>query len=170
MLNDIYFLNSQKLVKELKEGTFSEVRALKHLIVTAILGRFSFEFPIHIDFSESEINLWGSLTSVLFFFVAGFITYYGLWLTYQANSKGDGKDFFLRLTALVLPIGFKLVIYFMLICLVSAGIIMLVGNNLNPVGAVISLVVFLVLMVVFLTVFYIQLRNHMAILSGYENV
>lgn len=170
MLNDIYFLNSQKLVEELKAGTFTEVRALKHLIVTAILGRFAFEFPILIEFSESEISLWSNLIGMLLFVVAGVITYYGLWLTYQANTKGDGKDFFLRLTALILPIGFKLVLYFMLISLVVVSIIMLLVSNLNAVVAIISMVIFSVVMVAFFSAFYIQLRNHMATLSGYENV
>ncbi len=170
MLKDIYFLNSQALAEELKSGTFTEIRALKHLIVTTIIGRFFFEFPVVIEFHESEISTWQNLEGILLFIVAGFITYYGLWLTYQANKKGDGKDFFLRLTSLILPIGFKLFIYFFVIGLTFGFAATLLVGSLSTVGAVASIAVSFLVMLAFYSLFYIQLRNHMAIVAGYENV
>ena len=170
MLKDIYFLNTQALTEELKSGTFTEIRALKHLIISTIIGRFSFEFPVVIEFSESEISIWRNIFGILLFIVSGFITYYGLWLTYQANQKGDGKDFFLRLTSLILPIGFKLVIYFLLIGLVLGFIATLLVSSLNTVGMVVSVTLLFVATVVFYSFFYIQLRKNIAIISGHENV
>lgn len=170
MFKDIYFLNSKNLTEELKSGTFTEVRALKHLIITAIIGRFSFEFPVMIDFSESEVSLWKNFAEIAFFIILGFITYYGLWLTYQANQKGDGKDFFLRLTSLILPIGLKLVIYFLMIGLILGFIATLLVSNLGMVGVVASVVSYFIAAMAFYLIFYIQLRNQIAIVSGFENV
>lgn len=170
MLKDIYFLNSQALAEELKSGTFTEIRALKHLIATAIIGRFAFEFPVVIEFYESEISVWSNLAGILLFIIPGFITYYGLWLTYQANQKGDGKDFFLRLTSLILPIGFRLAIYFLTVGLALGFIAILLVGNSGTVGAIVSIAILALAVVAFYSLFYIQLRNHMAVVSGYENV
>ncbi|UTW05166.1 hypothetical protein KDX31_09300 [Amphritea atlantica] len=170
MLKDIYFFNSRGLSEELKSGTFSEVRALKHLIVTAVIGRFSFEFPVEIAFSESEISMWKSLASLLILIVSGVITYYGLWLAYQANEKGDGKDFFLRLASLSLPIGLKLFMYFLVAGVALGFTSTLLISGLGSVGAVITVVAMFVATLVFYSLFYLQLRNHIAIISGYEKV
>ncbi len=170
MLKDIYFFNSQALVEELREGTFTEIRALKHLIVTAIIGRFAFEFPVEIGFSESEISIWQNVAGISLFIISGFITYYGLWLVYQANQKGDGKDFFLRLTSLILPIGFKLAVYFLIFGLALGFIAVALVSNLNTVGAIVSISILFVAVTAFYSLFYIQLRSHMALASGHENV
>lgn len=168
MLKDIYFLDVKKLTEELQKGSFSEVRTLKHLIVTAVLGGIAFEYPVYIDFSESEVSLWQGVIGLLTFILSAVITYYGLWLTYQTNQKGDGKDFFLRLAALMLPIGLRLAIYFLVAGITLAILATGMVGALGAIGAVVSLILMLVAVCAFYGLFYVQLRNHIAIVSGYE--
>ncbi|SEQ81688.1 hypothetical protein SAMN03080615_02867 [Amphritea atlantica] len=169
MLKDVYFLNSQGLSEELKSGTFSELRALKHLIVLSVLGVFTFEFPVVIEFSETEISLWKNLGSLLMMIIEGVITYYGVWLTYQANEKGDGKDFFLRFISLSLPVGFKLALYFLLTGLGLAAISALLITGLGSFGVVVSMLIMFLATTAFYGLFFVQLRNHIARVSGYES-
>ncbi|MEQ9343757.1 MAG: hypothetical protein RIN53_11895 [Gammaproteobacteria bacterium] len=104
-LADVYIVNAEALANELHAGTLSEFRAIKHFVVAAIVGGFVFYYPIGIEYAGSQIGIFGNLLeSLLFFMIFGVISYFGIWLCFQANSKGDGKDFFLRMSVLTLPV------------------------------------------------------------------
>ena len=55
-LADIYFYNAMGLATELRNGTVSEARAVKHLIASIILGGVGFEVPVSIEFQETGVS------------------------------------------------------------------------------------------------------------------
>lgn len=110
-LKDIYFYNAKALAVELRNGTVSEHKAVKHMIAAIILGGIGFEIPISIDPGESSPGIFHAISFVMFFVISGVISFYGVWLTYQVNNKGDGDDYFLRFSALTLPFGIQLLVF-----------------------------------------------------------
>lgn len=159
MLNDIYFLNTSGLCGELKAGTFSEVRALKHLIVTAIIGKTTFSFPLQFDIEISEPATNLSLMYLLSFLLIGVIHYYGIWLIYQVNQKGDGENFFFRFVALTLPIGFQLFMTFLLASLLFGFFALQLVEKYQLSGFVFSTFVLLAGSVIFFILFYLRMKT-----------
>lgn len=165
-LKDIYFYNAMGLANELRQGSVSEYRAVKHLAAAVILGGISFEIPITVGFEKSNIGLFGLVVSILLYIVAGVISYYGVWLTYQVNNKGDGKDFFLRFSTLTLPVGIQLVVLFFWVGVILIFLAYALASALGSAGTIITAIAFFIAMLSFLLLFFIRMRNCIAIASG----
>lgn len=85
--------------------------------------------PVTLD-TTSDLSfsfLW--LQYILSFAIFGVISYYGILMCYQANSKGDGKYFFMRFSALGLPIMIR-VSLFALVAVIPFTLLMIFASNL----------------------------------------
>ncbi len=165
-LRDIYFYNAHALASELRAGTISETRAIKHLVASVILGGIGFEVPITGEFCSEGTGGSGVLSVIIVFVVAGVISYYGIWLAQQVNTKGDGKDFFLRFSVLALPIGVQLMVLFVLLGVVLISISMFMTSSLGTWGIPLSQVLFILLFLVFVVMFFLRMRKYIGLASG----
>jgi len=165
-LKDIYFYNATGLANELKQDTFSQYRAIKHLIASLVLFGIGFEIPLSIDFSESNISAAQFIIKIVLFIIAGVISYYGAWLVYQVNEKGDGKDFFLRFTVLSLPVGIQLTVVFLWIGLIFVLVAKALTSTIGIYGMYITLVGVSIAVPAFMIMYFLRLRKYMAIASG----
>ena len=168
MLKDIYFYNALALANELKDDTFSEYRAIKHLIVSFIIGGIGFTIPISAEFQNDNVGLVETLTHFALFIVTGIISYYGVWLTYQVNRKGDSKDYFLRFASLSLPIGIQLITICIGVALMLMVLTMVLVSSLGSVGVYIYFVLYAALVIIFTLMFFSRMRRYMAIATGIE--
>ncbi len=166
MLKDIYFYNALALANELKNGTFSEYRAIKHLIVSFIIGGIGFTIPISVEFQDENMGFVETLTYLTSFIITGIISYYGVWLTYQVNSKGDSKDYFLRFVSLSLPVGIQLMVVFLGIALILMFLTMALVSSLGAGGAYIYFVLYMTLTIIFTSMFFARMRRYIAIATG----
>jgi len=165
-LKDIYFYNAARLANDLKNGVISEYRAVKHLIATMVIGGIGFEIPISVAPSESYTSLARFAIYIVMFIITGIISYYGVWLTYQVNNKGDGKDFFLRFAALTLPIGIQLLVLFLWVGLALAVLGFSFGSLLGVAGWYVIFFITFLTAIAFTAMFFIRMRNYIAIASG----
>ncbi|HHJ35822.1 MAG TPA: hypothetical protein ENJ87_08640 [Gammaproteobacteria bacterium] len=165
-LKDIYFYNANGLATELKDGSFSQYRAVKHLIASLVLFGIGFEIPVTIKFTESNINAAQLIVQIVLFIIAGVISYYGAWLVYQVNEKGDGKDFFMRFTVLSLPVAIQLIVIFLWVGLLFAVVAIALTSTIGILGAYLTLVGVFVAVPVFLILYFIRLRKYIAIAAG----
>ena len=163
---DIYLIDAIALAKELRNGTFSEFRAIKHLIVGMILGGIGFKVPISVEWGKDSIDAADMLSGVIMFLLTGIITYYGVWLVHQVNGKGDGKDFFFRFAALTLPIGVRLSIIFLAVSLVLLVLAKALTTQLGANGSVVTQLLFYAATLAFTMMFFIRMRNYVAIAAG----
>ncbi len=166
MLKDIYFYNALALANELKNGTFTEYRAIKQMIVSIIIGGVGFSVPITVEFQESNIGLVKILSLIFSFIITGIISYYGVWLTYQVNNKGDSKDYFLRFVALSLPVGIQLLVVFLGIAVALVLLGMALITALGASGAYLMQAMFFIAIILFTVMFFTRMRRYFAIASG----
>ncbi len=152
----------------MKDGTFSETDALRHLIVVGILGGLGIDIPVTVTFTDTEPSGLVSLFDFLFFVLAGFVTYYGYWAVYQSNSKGDGKDFFLRVAALTLPIMVRLLVYGIFLGLILAGVSILVSDNLSSVSVAVMSIILSVAGAAFVACYFLMMRNSISNVAAYN--
>ena len=166
MLKDIYFYNALALANELKNDTFSEYRAIKHMIVSIILGGIGFSVPISVEFQESSIEFIETLSFILSYIITGIISYYGVWLTYQVNNKGDSKDYFLRFVSLSLPIGIQLMVIFTGITVILVFLSIALTTAIGSSGAYLSSILFFIVIILFTIMFFSRMRRYIAIATG----
>ncbi len=164
-LADIYFYNAMGLASELKAGTDSEVRAVKHLIAGIILGGIGFEVPVSVEFEEPA-GFGHLLAGLAVFVITGIISYYGVWLAHQVNGKGDGKDFFLRFAALSLPVAIQLVVLFLGVGIALVLITTALTSQAGILGAYFAEASFYLAAIVFVTMFFMRMRKYIAIASS----
>ncbi len=171
--NDIYFLDAKSLALELRNGTFSEHRALKHMIAQLIVTGGASSGIFQAGASGGPAWSLGALSLKLSaFVVSGLIAYFGMWLTYQANGKGDGKDYFLRFAALSLPISLKLLIqYVPLVALLFLASILLTNRSPSTLGSAVVYFPYAVLLgfYVLTLMFYLRMRTYLAIACGLDD-
>jgi hypothetical protein len=168
-LTGIYFYNAMGLAKELRDKTISQTRAVKHMIMSIILGGIGFQIPISVTFekrTEYIVFHLFSVTSV--FIIIAVISYYGVWLTHQVNGKGDGQDYFVRFAALSLPIGMQLVLLFLAIGLLIVLLAMFLVTQLGAIATYIIVVIFSLARIAFTAMFFLRMRNYIAVASGYS--
>ena len=165
---DIYFYNAMGLAAELKDGTVSEFRALKHLIASIILGGIGFDVPVSVNLKEAASGFWHSIGYLAVFIITGIISYYGVLLTYQVNSKGDGKDYFLRFSALALPVGIQLVILFLGIGLLLVLLTAALTSQFGMSGAYFAEVGFYLATIAFTAMFFLRMRKYIGVAAGAE--
>lgn len=162
-VSDIYFLDARSLALELKNGTFSEYRAVKHLLTTFVLSGFGFTIPLTATFEKTEHALRDNLASATVFIVVGVITFYGTWLTYSTHMKGDRKDYFLRFAALSLPVGLRLTLVFLLVMAVLLVSIAEMSPALGPNAPVAYYAAYFVAACTYTTLFFARMRTYLAI-------
>lgn len=165
-LSDVYLLNAEALANELRSGAVSEGRAVKHVIVAIVLGGLGFDVPISVDWKgdvASGFRMGLALSTTL---VGALVTYYGMWLTYQVNQKGDGKDFFLRFAVLSLPVGIYLALVFLIVGALLVGGIMILSVDGGIIGYYLGLASFAVASLAFAAMFFLRMRAYIAIASG----
>lgn len=165
-LREIYFFKANALAREIRQGNISEVLALNHFIVGIILSGIGYEVPLSVDFGRADLPTFVPFVEVIAFILVAIITYYGSWLAYQANRKGDGNDFFMRYAALSLPIGLQLVVAFFFVAITLVLVANIVSSTLGVVGGGLSLVLFYVMGLVFQCAFFLRLRACIYIASG----
>lgn len=165
-LEDIYFYNAMGLASELKAGTVSEARAIKHLIAGIILGGIGFEIPISVKFEETISGFSHLLAGLSVFMITGLISYYGVWLSHQVNDKGDGKDFFLRFATLGLPVAIQLVVLFLGVGLLLVVATIALTSMVGVFGAYLAVAGFYIASIVFVAMFFLRMRKYIAIASG----
>lgn len=168
-LSDIYFYNALGLANDLKDRTVSETRALKHLIASLVVGGIGFDVPIEVNFQQSASGWGGFIAYIALFIISGVISYYGTWLTYQVNSKGDGEDFFLRFASLTLPIGIQLAVLFLGVGLLLSMLAMALTSALGEWGIYLTGAGFYLAAIVFIAMFFIRMRRYIGVASGAEN-
>ena len=169
MLNDIYFYNALALANELKNGTFTEYRAIKQMIASIILGGVGFSVPISVEFQESGLGLAATLSFIFSFIITAIISYYGVWLTYQVNNKGDAKDYFLRFVSLSLPVGIQLVVIFLGVSVILMFLTMALVSATGAVGAYVYFVLFAMILILFTAMFFARMRRYIAVAAGLIN-
>lgn len=170
-LSDIYFLDAKSLALELRNGTFSEHRAVKQAIVQAIVSGGASSGLLQVGASEGPAWSLGVLSlKVLAFSVSGLIAYFGMWLTYQVNRKGDGKDYFLRFAALSLPISVKLIIQYIALCVLLFLASTLLATLSESLSFAVAYFPFAALLgfYVLAAMFYLRMRTYLAIASGLD--
>jgi len=168
IFSNIYFLDIDSLVTRLKDGTFGETDALRHLIVVGILGGLGIEIPVTVTFTDTEPSGLVSFVNLLFFVLSGYVTYYGYWVVYQSNSKGDGKDFFLRVTALTLPIMFRLLVYGVFLGLILAGTSIIISDSLSSVSVTVMSAIISVAGASFVACYFLMMRNSISNVAAYN--
>ena len=167
-LADIYFYNAMGLATELRNGTVSEARAVKHLIASIILGGVGFEIPVSVEFQATTSGLGQLISYLAIFIITGVISYYGVWLTHQVNGKGDGKEYFLRFAALTLPIGIQLVVLFLGVGLLLVLLAMALTSTLGEWGAYLTEAGFYLAVIAFTAMFFIRMRRYIGVASGFN--
>ena len=165
-LRDIYFYNARALATELRDGSISEHRAVKHMIAAIIIGGIGFEIPITVTPEETNTGIFQFISFILMFVITGVISYYGVWLTQQVNNKGDGKDYFLRFAVLTLPVGVQLLILFLWVGLAIAVLSFALLSTLGAAGVILTFLIFYLAAIVFVIMFFARMRNYIAIAAG----
>ena len=168
LLNNIYFFKAHELASKLRNGDISEQLAVKHMVVVLILSGIGFTVPISLEFNHSYSSFLDNAGSVFIFIISAFITYRGVWASYQLNCKGDSKEFIFRFTVLTLPIAFLLVFYFFIIGL----LLYFINKILIPPGIIgiysYQLIIFS-FSIIFIILFFSKMKKCIGIASG-ENL
>lgn len=161
--SDIYFLDAKTLALELREGTFSEYRAVKHLVTVFVLSGFGFTIPLTATFEQTEHALRDNLASVAAFIVVGVIAFYGTWRTYSTHMKGDRKDYFLRFAALSLPVGIRLALVFLVVMAVLLASLSVLSPALGPSAPEAYFTAYFLATCTFTALFFARMRAYLAI-------
>ena len=104
MLKNIIFLKYKLLSEQLRRDEVDESLAVKYLILSTIISGSVISIPIEIIPDLTEYVKANLILSVLKFIIAAIINVFGIWFLYDANNRGDGKDFFKRIVCLTFPV------------------------------------------------------------------
>ena len=99
----MYLWNTKALAGELKDGTLGQRERFEYLLLFVTLtviamesGRYSSEQPSLLMWVDSALAI--------------VITVAGTWLCYQANRKGDDREFIDRYICMAFPIAIRLLV------------------------------------------------------------
>jgi drug/metabolite transporter (DMT)-like permease len=163
-LSDINFLDAKGLAEDFRNQSVSEARTLRHLIALTILGLASSFF-----LSQFETNTPSSkgfiVADFLLFAACAVVSYYGIWLTYQTNAKGDGEQYFPRFAALSLPVTVQVTLAFIILSTFLLLLVDPVINTFGISGAIVHLLLTYFLELAFVAFFYLRMRAFIAIAS-----
>lgn len=165
LLREIYFVNANKLAEEFSKNAIPELLAFKHFLVGLILGGIGYEVPLSVEFTQAEVSWFRPMDSILVFLVIAVITYYGTWLVYQVNQKGDGRDFFMRYAALSLPIGVQLLIIYSFVSLVMVFVANSLAIGFGGGGSLLAISLFSIVGITFVVLYFVRMRACMEIAS-----
>lgn len=102
---DIHFLGAGSLAEKLHRNEISEEVAFSQFLLGAMV------FGANVGVSpELLLDQLSTPTKAATFFIQLLLQYWGLTLLYKTNKHGDGKDFFLRLGALALPVAVQMLL------------------------------------------------------------
>ena len=164
---DVYLVNAQKLSDELREGSITEYQSLKHLILTTILVGANVTVPVTLNFDSSFSFGSFFMEYLIYFFILGAISYYGLLMCYQTNSKGDGSDFFLRVAALGLPVMIRVAIYSLIAFIPLSALVVFLLDMVGSLGTSTYQGYQFVFYVAVNVGYFITLRKYIANAAGY---
>jgi hypothetical protein len=122
----MYFWNVKGLAKDLLEGKVTEGGKMKYLLAYAILSALQVEIIRLIKERFGPILLVQAFGMIVI--LAG-----GILACYQANRKGDGRDFIERFICLSLPLTIRIgVLSFVVYGAYWAAGILIVGEHFSP--------------------------------------
>jgi hypothetical protein len=166
--DDVYLVNAAKLSEELRNRNVSEYQALKHLIVTTVLVGVNVTVPVTLNW-DAEFSFSAYIAEyVIYFAILGFVSYYGLIMCFQTNSKGDGLDFFTRILALGLPVMVRMAIYSLIAFIPFTALTVLVLGAAGSSGMSAYINVQSIFYVAVNMCYFIMLRKYIAIAAGYR--
>ena len=168
VFRDVYFFSADALASQIRSGEITEIVALKHLIVGSMMFGIGYEIPLSVGFSEEELPLYDYALQVVLFLLSAVIIYYGTWLSYQTNMKGDGQDFFLRFIALSLPIGLQLAVVFCVVAIALTAVTQALSSSLGATGGLYSLALWYLASLAFQALFFYRVKYCMQIASGHN--
>jgi hypothetical protein len=158
----IYFWNDKQLARDLKNSAISEwykfIYFLLYLYVPKLIESLESFAPKHHPLESS----WILLILIIGFFI-------GIWLfyiLYKTNAKGDGVHFIERYVCLTFPLIIRFsVIGIPIILLASLPLIMLL-NGLGFEAHSSGLILAAIIVIPFLTFYYLRLLTLLKIASG----
>ena len=169
MFKDIHFFKAKALARKLARNEVSEILALWHFMLQAIILGTTITFTLSIECGEQEG--YSMLIALLGFTISGVITYWGLSSLFKVNSNIDGENFFIRYAALSLPSGMQVFIVMLVLAaffgLTAGTAITFLGNEI-PVTAWLVAAEFLHCLMVFLF-FKIMLSSYQEIYIQKKN-
>ena len=119
----MHFWNTKALGKELREGTVTQKDKMKYFLILLIIFGIPFSSYVAPKFDYTFVRFPGLILSII-------INIWGVIFCYQANQKGDDKDFIDRFVCLSLPISIKLLL--LLFLSLSIGFIITVSPGYEP--------------------------------------
>ena len=162
MIKNIYFINAKKLAEELNKNNISDSVSLNHFAIFIAIFSFSYQIPIKFEFSDGTNN--GSFFATIFVWLLSvIINYFGVWLVYQKNAKGDNKDFFKRFCSLSLPVSVRLGISFLVVGAVLALIFMGLSGSMGEYAITSFIYTYALIGIIYECVFYLTMRKYIDI-------
>ena len=132
MLKDIHFFNAKALARKLARNEVTEILALWHFMIQAIILGATLTLTLNVQCGEQEES--SIPVELIGFMISGFITYWGLSSLFKVNSSIDSGDFFIRYAALSLPSGMQvfiiMLILFAIYGLAAGSITSFLGNEI----------------------------------------
>lgn len=102
---DIHFLGASSLAEKLHRNEVSEEVAFSQFLLGAMI------FGANVGVSPALLlDELSTPSKATIFLIQLLLQYWGLTLLYRTNKQGDGKDFFLRLGALALPVAVQMLL------------------------------------------------------------
>lgn len=147
----MYFWDTKKLANELTSDALTQRNQYKYFLATSILYAIAMAPTTGTD---AQTGLFDFVASLL-------LTIVGINYCYKINSKGDNKDFIVRMLCLGWTIGFKLFILttIFLICYVISVSIFVPLDEVN--FFLYNADFFSILMVFFFIIYYWRISVHM---------
>lgn len=113
----IYFWDANELSRKLSKGLVKDDDALKHLIAYLVITGTYFSIP------NIDIENVGGMDVVLVSLVSrvfeSLLCIFGFMKLYKTNSSADGKQFFLRIAALSLPVSIRIYVTLFMVFAIS---------------------------------------------------
>ncbi len=166
VLEGMYFYDARSLAKELRNGTFSEQRAVKQMIGSILLFGLIGGTPVSIEVSGSGPAMLAFAYTIVIAALVLAVIVRGVWTTYRANAEGDGKDYFLRIAALALPVGVQMILIFVVVGLVMALLFVALVKGMTPIGRLVMVVSAAALLPAFVLAFLLRMRKYLRYCSG----
>jgi hypothetical protein len=128
----MYFWNTRQLASDLQDGKVTERQKMWYLFVWVVGTALVIELAGWVPANESSaVTIMASIANVA-------VSIIGLLICYQANSRGDDREFVVRFICLSWPVTWRLVAAFVpvLIFLAVITAIFLSGGVEGPFGPI----------------------------------
>jgi len=104
----IHWFDVRGMSIRLRDGLVSRNEAFQHLLIYTAIAASGAYFPIRANGILDGPLGW--LPTIGLYLAAVIVNLYGLSRTYRINESGDDKDYFLRLSALSLCVGLRVLL------------------------------------------------------------